>query len=175
MKRIFEISYLFDEIDTNTLSIVSNILDSLKMNQNVLVNLFRIYDQWINFDKINEKNYEIIKDESRNDNTYVFFPLINSSIEVFSMLDKRCSEYPAEVNYIHFNEDGNEHFKFTVGKSSKEIILSGLSNFIAEIYEDIIILKFDIHFYENNKMEIDQNIFLWEKMLNKHKKKVRRF
>ncbi len=176
MKRIFEISYLFDNFNTNnTFSILFNILDALKMNKNMVINLFRIYDQWINYDEINSKNYKIIKDESRNDNTYVFFSQIKSSDDIFSMLDKKCNEYPAEVNCIHLNEYEDKHFEFIVGKSSKEVILSGISNFIAEIYEDMIILKFNNDFYENNKNEIDNNMIIWEKAFSNYKKKVRRF
>ncbi len=159
MIKIFEITYILDECVNYAPLIGYNILYLLKNKNCIVINFFRIKNELIDLHQLININYKFIVDKRREDNSYLFINEINREIKLIDMLRKEDYEYPAEINCITLNKSIDLYFK-NKNFTNDKIIKNGLSKFILEIYDGMLILKFNKDFYGKNEEKL---IELWEK------------
>ncbi len=157
-----EITYSFDE-DTNVVPMISfDLFEYLNIKNNIVVNIFRGYQECINYSVLRNTQYEFFCDYARADNIYLFFKEIDHNNVIYESLLNDCYSYPTEIAYIPIKCDFQTFLKNFENRKSKDIIKLEYTSFISELYENILILRYDDIFYKEFKSVLK----VWEKSLS---------
>ncbi len=132
------------------------LLKLLGYKNNVLVRLFRIYDECLNLEEINLA--PCLKNRVTNDELFLFFHNFQNT-DFLNFLNTSIMEDQMELEFYILDVDSVDllHIKQQFLKIKKICIIS--------IAEGFISIKYDKTFYYNNKNCIDNKLMQFKKVL----------
>ena len=165
-RKIYKSSYIFDENIYLAPRLAFDLLKRLNIFNNVVLHYFRVKFDKLNLTKFEKNAFEIFKDKTRDDNTFIYFPSIKSISEILGIYDLDFFQYPVELEYNSINcsftifmdnlQDGNINNNFRENNIY----------FSVGIYEGLIEIKMNKKFYDERKRELDLLIEEWESTLS---------